>query len=222
MSLIPVDGNVQFVQSTTPSSPGHGDVWVDTSLTPPQTKIYDGGSASFIQPRELSNLDAPVSGAGATQSDIETGIDNSTTGSRVDTAVSSRSSHTDPDPSGFIDEPISNAGKGADWPSYATQEERISFSGSGPESVTYTGEGYLKFIVTEGRSTGGPELTLITSSNGTEDVSIYNMPLFNASTSETSPWAWSPNLYFGDECQIEISNQLQNDYVNVYACVVLV
>jgi hypothetical protein len=75
MSLIPIDGNVQFVQDTTPSNPANGDVWVDTSLSPSQTKIYDANASAFVQPRELSNLDAKVSNAGASLADIEAGAE---------------------------------------------------------------------------------------------------------------------------------------------------
>lgn len=126
MSLIPIDGNVQFVQSTTPSNPADGDVWVDTSLSPPQTKIYDDGATAFIQPRELSNLDAPVSGAGATQTDIETGVDNSTTGSTVATN---------------LDAKVSEAGRGVDWSSKTLGYTTGSVSGAGYVVSVHDGGG---------------------------------------------------------------------------------
>jgi len=83
MTLTPISNTVEFVQDTVPTTAADGDSWLDTSLTPPRLKIFDADVGGFIEPRSIQNLDAPVSGAGATQTDIETAVDNSNTGETV-------------------------------------------------------------------------------------------------------------------------------------------
>lgn len=77
MTLVPVGQDFQFVQSSTPSGGQSGDWWLDTSTNPPVAKVYDGGS--WVEVRTVNrvgdNLDAKVSNAGATTSDIESGAE---------------------------------------------------------------------------------------------------------------------------------------------------
>jgi hypothetical protein len=72
MTLEPIGQEFQFIQSGTPTSGQSGDWWLDTSSNPPVAKVYDGSSwvATQTVDRVGTNLDAKVSQAGATQSDI--------------------------------------------------------------------------------------------------------------------------------------------------------
>lgn len=90
MGLTKLAQSLDFVQDTTPSSPKDGDIWLDTSLSSPQMKVYDDSSESFVQPRSIENLDSKVSDAGASQTDIKTAVDNSTTGSAVSTNLDAK------------------------------------------------------------------------------------------------------------------------------------
>jgi len=85
MSLEQLSKTVDFVQDATPSASdvNDGETYLDTSQSPPQLKVFDSSANAFVRPRSVQNLDAPVSGAGATQTDIETGVDNSNTGATV-------------------------------------------------------------------------------------------------------------------------------------------
>jgi len=76
MSLEQLSKTVDFVQATTPSNANDGETYLDTSQSPPQLKVFDSSANAFVRPRSIQNLDAPVSGAGATQSDIEAGAAN--------------------------------------------------------------------------------------------------------------------------------------------------
>jgi len=119
MALTPISNTVEFVQDTVPTTAADGDSWLDTSLTPPRLKIFDADVGGFTEPRSIQNLDAPVSNAGATQSDIETAVDNSNTASTV---------------SNNLDAKVSNA-VGLDLASKTPKTERIqedtTFSVSG-------------------------------------------------------------------------------------------
>jgi len=99
MSLEQLSKTVDFVQDATPSNANDGETYLDTSLSPPRLKVFDSSVGGFIEPRSIQNLDAPVSGAGATQTDIETGVDNSNTGATV---------------SSNLDAPVSQAGASAE------------------------------------------------------------------------------------------------------------
>lgn len=83
---------------TEPQNPDVGIWWLDTSADPPELHVYadlggggDWHELSFIK-RVYDNLDSKVSDAGATQTDIEDGVDSSDAGTRVrnnlDTKVS--------------------------------------------------------------------------------------------------------------------------------------
>lgn len=65
MSLEQLSKTVDFVQATTPSNANDGETYLDTSLSPPRLKVFDGDANAFVSPRSIQNLDAPVSGAGA-------------------------------------------------------------------------------------------------------------------------------------------------------------
>jgi len=75
MSLEQLSKTVDFVQDVTPSNANDGETYLDTSQSPPRLKVFDSSVGSFIEPRSIQNLDAPVSGAGATQTDIESGAE---------------------------------------------------------------------------------------------------------------------------------------------------
>lgn len=75
MSLEQLSKTVDFVQDATPSDANDGETYLDTSQSPPQLKVFDAGVGAFVRPRSIQNLDAPVSGAGATQTDIEAGAE---------------------------------------------------------------------------------------------------------------------------------------------------
>jgi len=65
MALTPISNSVEFVQDSVPTTAADGDSWLDTSLSPPRLKVFDGGLGGFIEPRSIQNLDVPVSTAGA-------------------------------------------------------------------------------------------------------------------------------------------------------------
>jgi len=67
MSLEQLSKTVDFVQDTTPSASdvNDGETYLDTSLSPPRLKVFNGSTGGFIEPRSIQNLDAPVSAAGA-------------------------------------------------------------------------------------------------------------------------------------------------------------
>jgi len=161
MSLEQLSKTVDFVQDATPSASNanDGETYLDTSQSPPQLKIFDAGAGAFVRPRSVQNLDAPVSGAGATQSDIETAVDNSATGSTIATNVDAKISNataTDKNStseiatgvdnsttastvSNNLDAKVSNAGQGVDWASKTPKSDTIS-DGS---TFTVNGSGYL-------------------------------------------------------------------------------
>jgi len=142
MSLEQLSKTVDFVQDTTPSASdvNDGETYLDTSQSPPQLKVFDGSASTFIRPRSIQNLDAPVSGAGATQTDIETGVDNSTTASTV---------------SNNLDSKVSNAGQGVEW---SNKTPEIDITASSP--FTVTGSGYLVSLKPSGSESFNLTLTI--------------------------------------------------------------
>jgi len=146
MSLEQLSKTVDFVQDATPSASvaNDGETYLDTSLSPPQLKVFDSSANAFVSPRSIQNLDAPVSGAGATQSDIETAVDNSTTASTVSTN---------------LDAKVSNAGQGVEWDNKTPQSD-IASSGA----FTVTGSGYITSIKINGSNSENPELFIDGSS----------------------------------------------------------
>jgi len=129
MSLEQLSKTVDFVQATTPSNANDGETWLDTSQSPPQLKVFDSSANAFVRPRSIQNLDAPVSNAGATQSDIKTAVDNSNTASTV---------------SANLDAPVSDAG-GVNW-TVKTPKARSEFAISAASLVDVTGSGYVTGI----------------------------------------------------------------------------
>jgi hypothetical protein len=53
MTLEKISGGIDFVADTTPASSVaiDGDVYVDTSLSPPQAKVFDESVGSFVKPQ---------------------------------------------------------------------------------------------------------------------------------------------------------------------------
>jgi hypothetical protein len=88
MTLEKLGAGIDFVQDTTPAASDaiDGDVYVDTSLSPPQVKVFDGSVGSFVRPQTAQNLDQKVSNAGETatdkntQSEIKSGVNAAETG----------------------------------------------------------------------------------------------------------------------------------------------
>jgi hypothetical protein len=66
MTLEKLGAGIDFVQDATPSASDaiDGDVYLDTSLSPPQVKVFDASIGSFIRPQTAQNLDQKVSNAG--------------------------------------------------------------------------------------------------------------------------------------------------------------
>jgi len=139
MSLEQLSKTVDFVQDATPSNANDGETYLDTSLSPPRLKVFDDAVGAFVEPRSIQNLDAPVSGAGATQTDIETAVDNSNTGATV---------------SSNLDAPVSAAGAdlrfiGGFQLSLASFLQPFDVSGqaSSPQGVAFNGDGTAMFVI---------------------------------------------------------------------------
>jgi hypothetical protein len=66
MTLEKLSGGVDFVSDTTPAASDaiDGDVYLDTSLSPPQVKVFDASVGSFVRPQTAQNLDQKVSNSG--------------------------------------------------------------------------------------------------------------------------------------------------------------
>jgi hypothetical protein len=125
MTLDKLGGGIDFVQDATPpaSDAVDGDLYVDTSLSPPQVKVFDAGAATFIRPQTAQNLDQKVSNAGATQSDIASGVDSSNAGGKVNAR---------------LDQSVSNAG--VNWRSKQPRGESQNLNGG---QFSINGSGFL-------------------------------------------------------------------------------
>jgi len=137
MTLQQLSKTVDFVQATTPSNANDGETWLDTSQSPPQLKVFDSSANAFVRPRSIQNLDAPVSNAGATQSDIQSGAEGALEGdiSQLSPASNSVAGNLDGGVSGDISPAID---------AYSAQNEDSSGS---QISVEVTGEGYAQGVV---------------------------------------------------------------------------
>jgi hypothetical protein len=80
MGLEQLNRSVDFVADSPPSNANDGELFLDTSLSPPQVKVFDASVGSFVRPQTAQNLDQPVSNAGATQSEITAGVNAADTG----------------------------------------------------------------------------------------------------------------------------------------------
>jgi sugar lactone lactonase YvrE len=65
MTLEQLGAGIDFVSDTPPTNATDGDTLLDTSLSPPQVKVFDASIGSFVRPQTAQNLDQPVSNAGA-------------------------------------------------------------------------------------------------------------------------------------------------------------
>jgi WD40 repeat protein len=68
MTLEQLGAGIDFVSDSTPANAADGDTFLDTSLSPPQVKVFDASVGSFVRPQTAQNLDQPVSNAGASLS----------------------------------------------------------------------------------------------------------------------------------------------------------
>jgi sugar lactone lactonase YvrE len=65
MTLEQLGAGIDFVSDTTPTNATDGDTFLDTSLSPPQVKVFDASIGAFVRPQTTQNLDQQVSNAGA-------------------------------------------------------------------------------------------------------------------------------------------------------------
>jgi hypothetical protein len=112
-------GSFDYVQGSTPSGAEGGETWLDTSVNPPEEFVYNG--ASWVKTAAGDSIEQ-----------------------NLDAAVSSRSSHDDPDPNGYIDAPVSTATGGIDWESKTYESASSRLDGS----ISVSGSGYLLYIGT--------------------------------------------------------------------------
>jgi hypothetical protein len=84
MTLEKLGAGIDFVADTTPAASDaiDGDVYLDTSLSPPEVKVFDASAGSFARPQTAQNLDQKVSNAGIDWSsktpEVDTGITDTT------------------------------------------------------------------------------------------------------------------------------------------------
>jgi len=193
MSLEQLSKTVDFVQDATPSASdvNDGETYLDTSQSPPQLKVFDSSVGGFIRPRSVQNLDAPVSGAGATQSDIETAVDNSTTASTVSTN---------------LDAKVSNAGQGVDWASKTPKQDQIN-PGS---TLNISGSGYLLSLHVDTPTAN--QVTVNVTIDGTTVIPNFEI------TSSAGPNQISPSFIWRFDSTLDVSettdvNQIRINYV---------
>jgi hypothetical protein len=85
MTLEQIGAGIDFVSDTIPSNPKDGDVFLDTSLAPPEVKVFDASVGAFIRPQTAQNLDLAVSESAApVQIRGEFEVDNASFLSRFD------------------------------------------------------------------------------------------------------------------------------------------
>jgi sugar lactone lactonase YvrE len=65
MTLEQLGAGIDFVSDSPPANATDGDTLLDTSLSPPEVKVFDGSVGSFVTPQTAQNLDQKVSNAGA-------------------------------------------------------------------------------------------------------------------------------------------------------------
>jgi hypothetical protein len=158
MTLEQLGAGIDFVSDTTPTNATDGDTFLDTSLSPPQVKVFDASVGSFVRPQTAQNLDQRVSNAGATQSDISSGVDASTTASTV---------------ANNLDAPVSNAGSVLNNATPFSARQRVTQGdetftlASGTGFVTsISASGNVKFVKVDGtkiRNTGSGTLLRFTN-----------------------------------------------------------
>jgi len=143
MTLQQLSKTVDFVQATTPSNANDGETYLDTSQSPPQLKVFDGSANAFVRPRSIQNLDAPVSGAGATQTDIEAGAERALEEDIANLTPASNSVAASLD-----------GGVGAvDWASKTPKVETGSAAFSAnDDSLVINGSGYLLLVHFRGKN----------------------------------------------------------------------
>lgn len=136
MTLQQLSKTVDFVQATTPSNANDGETYLDTSQSPPQLKVFDSSANAFVRPRSIQNLDAPVSNAGATQSDIETGAEGAL---EEDIANLSPASNS-------VAANLDGGVAAVDWSSKTPKVAEGKSAISGTNLVSVSGSGYITNI----------------------------------------------------------------------------
>jgi hypothetical protein len=65
MTLEKLGAGIDFVSDTTPAASDavDGDLFLDTSLSPPEVKVFDSSVSGFIRPQTAQNLDRRLSEA---------------------------------------------------------------------------------------------------------------------------------------------------------------
>lgn len=84
-------GGYDYAQSSTPSSAEIGETWLDSTVSPPQSKVYNGSSwvSTDAMQKVIDNVDTPISSVGGVswanktpqveQSTLQSFVTNSTT-----------------------------------------------------------------------------------------------------------------------------------------------
>lgn len=140
MTLVPLNPEYQFIQNTEPSSPKKSDWWLDTSVNPPKSKVYDG--ASFVEPQSVSFVDQQVSTAGASVSDIESGSED---------ALEEDISNMSPASNSVAGRLNGGVPAGVDWSTKTTK--LTTTTGQEGTLINVSGSGYITHIFLNAETT---------------------------------------------------------------------
>jgi hypothetical protein len=117
MALEQLNRSIDFVSDSPPSNANDGELFLDTSLAPPEIKVFDASIGSFVRPQTAQNLDQKVSNAGDKNSQSE------------------------------ITSAVNAAGTGIDWSTKTPRFDSGSGFSSGTGAViSVSGSGYITFI----------------------------------------------------------------------------
>jgi len=154
MSLEQLSKTVDFVQDATPSASdaNDGETYLDTSQSPPQLKVFDAGVSAFVRPRSIQNLDAPVSGAGAAQTDIKSGAEGALEQDIANLSPSSNSVAAN------LDGGVAAVDWSSKTPKYSISETEVA-NGNTETAISVTGSGYITSIFIRTERVGAGEIT---------------------------------------------------------------
>jgi hypothetical protein len=153
MTLDKLGAGIDFVQDATPpaSDAVDGDLYLDTSLSPPQVKVFIASAGVFTRPQTGQNLDQKVSTAGATESEISSGVDASSTASTVSKNLDAPvSGATDKNTQSEIVSGVNAADTGVDWSSKTPRLLDVSVGSN--SSTQVNGSGYITGVYFENRN----------------------------------------------------------------------